>query len=475
MRNRLSFLVIMALAGLMVSCSRSVEPGLYHFRSGTEDGFLRVGLDSLGREEAVFYRNAGSLWADTTHLVLDGKKLSLKPYEVPEFRMFSDRDLYLNPLFAVGETQDIVYGRVVRNTSSDRETEDLMLDVYYPRNDRADLRPLMVMLHGGGFEDGDKRDTTVVEWCRHFASLGYVVSSVNYRQGYRRTVESTDDALYRALKDANASVRFLLKRDSLLIDRERIFASGMDAGAITALNLAFMREENLPEVIQENEDTTVVVHQPLMRGFDVRAVANLWGAVTDTSILHNAAIPVISFQSRNDPVVPYGEGYPYDGPVEEDTDFFRAALEALLSIFLPDAHPFRKMFGAGIIDRILKSGHVSSELHAYDAERHDLFYLDDGTIDYPFFDSVKEMTARFFSSRMETSPVSLRQDPEDLQVFVINDTEVQTCLWKVEGGVILGKSSDTIRVLLFPDASEHSVSVSGVYSSGLTFFETVDL
>ena len=114
-------------------------------------------------------------------------------------------------------------------------------------------------------------------------------------------------------------------------------------------------------------------------------------------------------------------------------------------------------------------------MHAYDAERHDLFYLDDGTIDYPFFDSVKEMTARFFSSRMETSPVSLRQDPEDLQVFVINDTEVQTCLWKVEGGVILGKSSDTIRVLLFPDASEHSVSVSGVYSSGLTFFETVDL
>ena len=85
------------------------------------------------------------------------------------------------------------------------------------------------------------------------------------------------------------------------------------------------------------------------------------------------------------------------------------------------------------------------------------------------------MTARFFSSRMETSPVSLRQDPEDLQVFVINDTEVQTCLWKVEGGVILGKSSDTIRVLLFPDAPEHSVSVSGVYSSGLTFFETVDL
>lgn len=470
MRNRLS-IHLLILAGLAVSCSRSVEPGLYQM----QDGFLRVGLDSLGREEAIFYRNSGNLWADTTHFVLDGKKLPLKPYIAPEFRQFSDRDLYLNPLFAVGETRDIVYGRVVRNASSERETEDLTLDIYYPRNDRADLRPLMVMMHGGEFRDGDKRDTTVVEWCRHFASLGYVVSSVNYRQGYRRTVESTDEALYRALKDANASVRFLLKRDSLLIDRERIFAAGMDAGAITALNLAYMREENLPEVIQEKEDTTVVVHQSLMRGFDVRAVANLWGAITDTSILHNAVIPVISFQSRNDPVVPFGEGYPYDGPVEEETNIFMAALEALLSLFLPDVHPFRKVFGAGIIDRILKARRVDSELHAYDTERHDLLYAEDGTIDYPFFDDVKEMTARFFATRMETSPVSLRQDPEDLQVFVINDMEVQTCLWKVEGGVILGKSSDTIRVLLFPDAPEHSVSVSGVYSSGLTFFETVEL
>ena len=177
MRNRLS-LFILSLAGLLVSCSRSVEPGLYQM----QDGFLRVGLDSLGREEAVFYRNTGNLWADTTHLVLDGKKLSLKPYVAPEFREFSDRDLYLNPLFAVGETKDVVYGRVVRNASSERETEDLTLDIYYPRNDRADLRPLLVMLHGGGFKDGDKRDTTVVEWCRHFASLGYVVSSVNYRK-----------------------------------------------------------------------------------------------------------------------------------------------------------------------------------------------------------------------------------------------------------------------------------------------------
>ena len=220
MSNKLPALFL-AVFALSVSCTRSVEPGLYQ----TQDGYLRIGLDSLGREEYVLYRNSGNLWADTTHIAPDLKKIPLKPYVVPEFRLFSDRDLYLNPLFAVGETKDIVFGRIVHHSGDERENEDLTLDIYYPRNDRGDLRPLLVMLHGGAFKDGDKRDTTVVEWCRHFASLGYVVSSVNYRQGYRRNVESTDEALYHALKDANASVRFLLKRDSLLIDRGRIFAA----------------------------------------------------------------------------------------------------------------------------------------------------------------------------------------------------------------------------------------------------------
>ena len=42
-------LFLASLLLFLVSCSHSVEPGLYQM----QDGFLRVGLDSLGREEAV--------------------------------------------------------------------------------------------------------------------------------------------------------------------------------------------------------------------------------------------------------------------------------------------------------------------------------------------------------------------------------------------------------------------------------------
>ena len=475
MTFRRLFLLSAAL-GLAVSCSKSVEPGLY-----TAQGkFVRVCLDSLGNLKALMYRDTSALWADTLSVDLKEQKLALKPYSPPEFHRFPSNERYRDPVYRVGETRDIVYGRVVRNLDETGERMDLKMDLYVPKDGGQVSRPLLVAFHGGAFRDGDKCDSSLVEWCRYFASLGYVAASVDYRQGYRRNVRQTDEALYRALKDANAAVRFLLKRDSLMIHSERIFAAGADAGGITAMNLAYMREENLPEIIQEEEDTTIVVHQSLLRGFDVRAVANLWGAVPDTAILHNAKIPVISFQSKEDPVIPFGAGYPFEDAgqeVEDGFDILRSIFESLVNIFLPEVnrHPFRTMYGAGEIHRILHSCGVPSELHAFDGERHDLFLGEDGLIDYPLFDEIKEQTASFFASRMVVAPVSLRQDPEDPQRFVIDNSDVETCLWNVEGGVLLGKGDDAVRVLMLPDAPVHAVAVSGVYASGITFYETVEL
>ena len=465
-----------AVLALALSCSRSVEPGLYT----VQDGYVRVYVDSLGNTKALMYRDTSALWADTLSIDLKEQKLTLKPYEAPEFHRFPANDLYRYPVYKVGETKDIIYGRVVRNMDEEGERMDLTMDLYVPEDGGKVARPLIVNFHGGAFLDGDKRDTSLVEWCRYFASLGYVAASIDYRQGYRRNVRQTDDALYKALKDANAAVRFLLKRDSLFIHSERIFAAGADAGGITAMNLAYMREENLPEIIQEEEDTTIVIHQALLRGFDVRAVANLWGAVPDTAILHNAKIPVISFQSKEDPVIPYGAGYPFEDAgkdVDDGFDVLRSIFESIVSVFLPEVerHPFREMYGAGVINRVLKRYGVPSELHVFKGARHNLFYDDEGLIDYPVYDEIKEQTAAFFASKMVVAPVSLRQDPEDPQLFVIDNSEVQTCLWDIEGGVMLGKGDDAVRVLFFPDAPVHAVAVSGEYISGLTFYDRVEL
>ena len=468
-----------ALLTLALSCTRSIEPGVYT----VQGGFVRVYVDSLGNTKALMYRDTSGVWADTSSLDLKAEKPVLKPYEAPEFRLFPVNELYREPIYKVGETHDVIYGRVLRNGREDEgERMDLTMDLYIPEDGGQVARPLLVTFPGGAFRDGDKRDTTLVEWCRYFASLGYVAAAVDYRQGYRRNVPSTDDAMFKALKDANAAVRFLLKRDSLLIHSERIFAAGTDAGGIMAMNLAYMREENMPEIIVEEEDTTIVTRQALLRGFDVRAVANLWGAVPDTAILHNAKIPVISFQSREDPVIAYGAGYPFETLKEEEDgrdamDELRRIFESIVSIFIPeeDRHPFREMYGAGVIHRVLKRYGVTSELHVFPGARHNLFIGEDGLADYPVYDEIKDQTAAFFASKMVVAPVSLRQDPEDPQLFVIDNSEVETCLWDVQGGVLLGKGDDAVRILFFPDAPEHKVSVSGVYISGLTFYETVEL
>ena len=471
-----------AVAALALACNRTPEPGVYT----VQGGFVRVYVDSLGATKALMYRDTSGVWADTLSVDLKAEKLALKPYEAPEFRLFPANELYREPVYKVEETKDVIYGRVLKSGGEDEgERIDLNMDLYVPEDGGQVARPLIVTFHGGAFRDGDKRDTTLVEWCRYFASLGYVAASVDYRQGYRRNVQSTDEALYKALKDGNAAVRFLLKRDSLLIHSERIFAAGADAGGILALNLAYMREENMPEIIVEEEDTTIVTKQALLRGFDIRAVANLWGAVQDTAILHNAKIPVISFQSKEDPVIPYGAGHPFDavGYDEEEKDepedmfdWLRSMYESIVSALVPEErHAFREMYGAGVIHRVLKRYGVSSELNAFKGERHNLIIGEDGLVDYPVYDEIKDRTAAFFASRMVVAPVSLRQDPEDPQLFVIDNTEVATCLWDIQGGVLLGKGDDAIRVLFFPDASEHKVSVSGAYISGLTFYETVEL
>ncbi len=461
---------------IFTACAPEVGPGVYSFPEKDGRAYVRVDTDSLGKECAVLYRNTGSLWASASDFDLRVQKQDLVPYAAPEFRKFPPKDMYREPLYQVWESQDIVYGRAMSSEQSPETGRNLKMDLYIPMNDGAAFRPLLVMFHGGGFRNGSKRDYRLTQWCKHFASLGYVVSSVDYRQGYRGPLHESDDALYIALKDANAAVRFLLKRDSLLVHPGRIFAAGMDAGAITAMNLAYVRDKNLPELIQDFRDTIQLSsRQPELRGFDIRAVANLWGAIPDTAILHNARIPVISFQSKGDAVIPFEAGYPFEELEGEKKGFLQSAWEELQSIFLPERHPFRKVYGAGAIHRILKNQGVPSELHAYKGKRHNLFLLSNGKADLKMYDEIKEQTAAFFSREMVVMPVALHQEPGDSQLFAIDKNDVTDYSWEVEGGVILGKGEGTVRVLMFPDAPVHRVSVSGVYSFGQTFNETLTL
>lgn len=127
---------------------------------------------------------------------------------------------------------------------------DLDLDLYQPISSDVVLgaRPLLLLIHGGAFYNGDKRDKGYPELGNYFAERGYVVASVNYRMGFWPLSQSVDRAGYRAVQDVNAAVRYLLhNKEQYNIDPGNIFVAGSSAGAITALNVAFMSDEYIPD------------------------------------------------------------------------------------------------------------------------------------------------------------------------------------------------------------------------------------
>ena len=246
----------------------------------------------------------------------------------------------------------------------------LEMDIYTPEGDGNGKRPLLLMMHGGSFFIGHKTEPGQAGWCRYFASLGYVAVSIDYRLGYHARKSEFREAEYRALEDADAALDYLLKREDLRIDPDRIFVAGTSAGAITALNLAFRLYGSQPmERVKPLRD----------KDFRIRAVANLWGAVHDLSVLENASVAILSFQSERDPMVPYDYGYPMGrtGRLIADPMYGTHAIyEKAVSIGLPAEH------------------------HPCPEARHRL-HLDSEMKETPRFYEIRDAMVRFFAEQME--------------------------------------------------------------------------
>ena len=195
----------------------------------------------------------------------------------------------------------------------------LTLDVYQPDGDTMIERPLIIWAHGGSFLSGTKNDIDVSQLSNHFALRGYVCASINYRLGIPFPVnqQSAMSAVYRAVQDMKAAVRFFRKDAATLnqynINPNMIFAGGSSAGAFTALHLAYMNTyAELPSVI----DTTLLGHLEGNSGnpgysSEVNAVINLCGALGDKSWIQPGDIPFVSMHGTVDDVVPYSTAMIY--------------------------------------------------------------------------------------------------------------------------------------------------------------------
>ena len=118
------------------------------------------------------------------------------------------------------------------------ETADIYSPLQMPKGARL---PAILIMHGGGFNDGDKARPREINFCTNLVSQGYVCMSINYRLRHKAGDVTWPQSVY----DAKTAVRWLRKNaDRLQIDPDHIGAMGGSAGGNLAAMLALTQPKD---------------------------------------------------------------------------------------------------------------------------------------------------------------------------------------------------------------------------------------
>ncbi|UJH66359.1 alpha/beta hydrolase [Allomuricauda sp. SCSIO 65647] len=181
-------------------------------------------------------------------------------------------------------------------------SDTLELDFYSAKNNELTDRPIMILVHGGGFAIGKKDNLLEKKFCTAMAAKGYAVASISYRLTRKGKSFDCDcpteeklATFKTASEDVLKAVGHLAKNTgSLGFDRNKIILVGSSAGAEAVLNTVFMRY---------HRDFRQLPYGNLQ----FAGVISFSGAVLNADyITEQTAIPTLLFHGVKDKLVPYG-------------------------------------------------------------------------------------------------------------------------------------------------------------------------
>jgi acetyl esterase/lipase len=262
----------------------------------------------------------------------------------------------------------------------------LKATIYRPADTRQ--RPCIVLFHGGAFIMGYRRTEEMTNLAKRLAQKGFIVITGDYRMMNPLT-PSFVKAGYCAAQDGKALLRYLnAHAQELHIDKDNFFVGGVSAGSCTALNTAFLDDNE--EIIGRAEKFSDMYGALSESGNSytefpaIRGVINICGGVFSTEILDDN-IPVISFQGDEDKVIAPGCDFPFQPMSSKYNALINRVASGLDLVFNNDAvrHHIREasmieMCGAIEIDKSLKANNVPSELVLLPNEGHSFFFSDNG-------------------------------------------------------------------------------------------------
>ena len=208
--------------------------------------------------------------------------------------------LYLDPMFGVQKTSNLVYGQgLVDNGNA---LLDLKLDIYQPTDIGVavpESRPTIMWIHGGGWEGGTKRSVNQEE---EWVPRGYNVISIEYRllgDNPPLTTGPADDFAFlglvgppgitstvnASLEDGALALEWLYANaDTYGIDTNRIGVAGISAGAVNALALG---------------------HLVQLENVEIKAVISVSGALfNDPNPFTPGGPPTMLITGEKDPTLP---------------------------------------------------------------------------------------------------------------------------------------------------------------------------
>jgi len=237
---------------------------------------------------------------------------------------YCEEDCILLPEVHPVDSMDVVYGTAPTIDEWDIPFfTPLRLRVYYPADLQAgERRPLVVLIHGGGFVDGEYTD--FAQQARQLAELGFVAATVGYRLCKRGDCliaaglsfpcnvswnNSLVPSAYVAAVDVLNGINWLKQHAfEIPLDPENIAVGGHSAGAWTALHAAFMDQDEVNSVCAGCGTWPDYVGAPLPVVTGIRAVFPMSGAILDTTWIDEdeSDISVMLLHGTHDGVVFYG-------------------------------------------------------------------------------------------------------------------------------------------------------------------------
>ncbi|MBK8956106.1 MAG: T9SS type A sorting domain-containing protein [Saprospiraceae bacterium] len=208
---------------------------------------------------------------------------------------------YLDPMFPVLRTADVVYGKNISIITGMPATEDLKADIYTPAGDSKTDRPLVLIAHTGSFLPplyngqitGARTDSTVVNTAAYLASRGFVVAAYTYRLGWLPTSPDQNartgsllQAAYRGIQDTRSCIRYFKEsvaeyNNPYGIDPSKICVWGIGTGGYLALGSGSLNdfgEVTLPKFINT---------QTLLPFIDSTLMGNMYGTTQTPLCLPN--------------------------------------------------------------------------------------------------------------------------------------------------------------------------------------------